>query len=236
MKIPILLAQVMPGTGVASAKPDPGWTDLSLLDWHSWGVEVRIGLLWVVLFALGAIAVRIGWPLLRRRIWRGYRTKSVKMSFKGPEVEICPDHETRRIAYQAWVEIQTRKVGLTFEEDHDVIVEVYNSWYQVFGVLRDLCKTVPPECLKDDVDAKKLVDLLLASLNKGLRPHLTRWQAKFRRWYAAAIEKPDNVQRAPQEVQRDFPEYKQLVDDLRAVNREFVEFGQSLLKLAEGGK
>ena len=199
-------------------------------------MEARVGLFWILLVLVGIIVLRFGWPFLRRRFLRGYRTRSVKMSFLGSEVEICPDHETRRIAYQAWVEIQTRKVGLPFDEQHDVIIEVYNSWNQLFGVLRDLCKTVPPECLKDDDDAKKLVDLLLASLNDGLRPHLTRWQAKFRRWYSAATEIESNVGRAPQDIQRDYPDYKQLAGDLVTVNRVFVSFGKSLLTLAKGGK
>ncbi|MEK9136173.1 MAG: hypothetical protein AAB393_03545, partial [Bacteroidota bacterium] len=102
----------------------PNWTDLSLLNWQEWGVETRIGLLWIIILVVFVFFLQFGWPLVRRRWWRGFRTKSVKISFKGPEVEICPDHETRRIAYQAWVEIQTRKVGLPFEEEHDVIVEV----------------------------------------------------------------------------------------------------------------
>lgn len=214
----------------------PSWTDLRLLEWSAFGIEVRIGLLWLALFVALGIFLRFGWPMVRRRLWKGFRTKSVKMSFKGPEVEICADHETRRVAYQAWVEIQTRKVGLPFEEEHDVIVEVYSSWYQLFGVLRELCKTIPAECYRDDDDARKLVEVLLDSLNKRLRPHLTRWQAKFRRWYGAAVDAPGNKDRAPQEIQRGFPQYKELVEDLRAVNREFVAFAQSLLKLAEGGR
>jgi hypothetical protein len=75
---------------------------------------------------------------VKRKYLKRFRTKSVKLTFKGVEWEICPDTETRRIAHQAWVEIKSRKVGLPFEEGLDVIVEVYNSWYQLFGVLRDL--------------------------------------------------------------------------------------------------
>lgn len=215
----------------------PGsWTDLSLLEWHAMGFEIRVGLFWILLLAFGIAAFRFGWPLFGRRLWRRFRTRSVKISFKGPEVEICPDHEVRRIAYQAWVEIQTRKAGLAFEEDHDVIVEVYDSWYQLFGVLRALSKTIPAECYADDDDARKLVKLLFESLNEGLRPHLTRWQARLRRWYAASIEKDENATRTPQEIQREYPQYKELVADLRAVNSKFVEFAGALLKLAEGGR
>lgn len=226
------LAEASPTTPTAHA----GWTDFSLLSWRAGGLEVRIGLLWILLVGIGLAAIRIGWRRYKRRYLRGFRTKSLRMSFKGPEVEICPDHETRRIAYQAWIEMQTRKVGFAFDPDNDVITEIYSSWYQLFGVLRELCKTIPAACLVDDVDARKLVDLLLASLNKGLRPHLTRWQARFRRWYSAAADLPENATRSPQEIQRDYPEYQELVADLRVVNREFVDFAGRLLELAELGK
>jgi len=227
----LLLAQA-PTT--APASPTASWTDLSLLDWHEWGFEIRVGLLWILLFVAAGVVLRLGWPYLRR-YWRGVRFKGVKLSFKGPEVEICPDHEIRRVAYQAWVEIQTRKAGLLFDEEHDVITEVYDSWYQLFGVLRALSKTIPAECYANDDDACKLVKVLLESLNDGLRPHLTRWQARFRRWYAAAIAKDEAAALSPQEIQRDFPQYAELVADLRAVNGKFVEFAGSLHWLAQGG-
>ena len=50
--------------------------------------------------------------------------------------------EVSKIAHKTWVEIMTRKVGLTFEEDKDVIVEVYNSWYKLFEIIRELLKNV----------------------------------------------------------------------------------------------
>jgi hypothetical protein len=219
-----------------TAPSDTGWTDLTLLDWNAGGLEMRIGGVWLLVAVLVLAALWCGRPWIRRRLWSRLRTKSVKLSFLGQEVEICPDHETRRIAYQAWVEIRTRKVGLPFEQDDDVIVEVYNSWYQLFGVLRDLCKSIPAECLVDDANARRLVELLLRSINEGLRPHLTRWQAKFRRWYSAAIARAENADRAPQVIQRDYPEYEPLLEDLCRVNGVFVEFAESLLKLVQNNK
>lgn len=210
--------------------------DLSLLDWHASGFEIRIGLFWILLIlliVLMGVVLNLRWPGLRRII-RGWQFKSVKLSFKGPEIEICPDHEIRRIAYQAWVEIQTRKAGLIYDKEHDVIVEVYDSWYQLFGVLRALSKSIPVECYSEDHDARKLVGVLLESLNDGLRPHLTRWQARFRRWYSSEVDKEGISGRSPQEIQRDFPQYSELVADLCSANKKFVEFTNSLQRLAQG--
>ena len=135
-------------------------TDLKLLDWNGWGFEVRIGLVWFLVAVIVVIAVWWLLPWIRRKWLKGYRTSAVKLTFKGVEWEVCPDVETRRIAHQAWVEIKSRKVGLPFEEGLDVIAEVYDSWYQLFGVLRDLAKSVPANRLQDCEETRKVVALL----------------------------------------------------------------------------
>lgn len=213
-----------------------GVFDLNLIEWNGWGFETQIGLFWLLAAVLVAVALWWVVPLLRRKWFRTFRTKSVKLTFKGVEWDICPDHDTRRVAHQAWVEIKSRKVGLPFEEDHDVVVEVYNSWYALFGVLRDLAKSIPPDRLQDCDETRKLVELLMRALNEGLRPHLTRWQAKFRRWYEAECQKPEVAELPPQAIQQRYPEFNELVADLKKVNREFVEFADSLEKIVKDGK
>ena len=137
--------------------------------------------------------------------------------------------EISRIAHKTWVEIMTRKVGLTFEEDKDVIVEVYNSWYKLFEIVRGLLKEIEPN--KKDENVKKLENILINALNDGLRPHLTQWQAKFRRWYDIEIQKEENKNKSPQEVQKKYIEYESLVQDLKATNEKMVQFAHELEKL-----
>lgn len=223
-----------PTTPVTQSAPVDAF-DLMVLHWHGWGIEVRVGLAWLV--AAVVILAVLWWivPLVRRKWLRSYRTNAIKITFKGVEWDICPDHETRRVAHQAWVEIKSRKVGLPFDEEHDVVVEVYNSWYQLFAVLRELAKSIPADRLHDCEDTRKVVDLLMRSLNDGLRPHLTRWQARFRRWYENEAKKEDAASLTPQEIQQRYPQYRELVDDLRNVNREFVQFADSLAKVAKDG-
>ena len=203
-------------------------TDLKLLDWNGWGFEVRIGLVWFLVAVFVVIAVWWLLPWIRRKWLKGYRTNAVKLTFKGVEWEVCPDMETRRIAHQAWVEIKTRKVGMPFEEGLDVITEVYDSWYELFGVLRDLAKSVPADRLQECEDTRKVVALLMRALNEGLRPHLTIWQAKFRRWYQAELTWDENKSLSPQEIQARYPKYVELVADLRKASEEFVRFADSL--------
>ncbi len=155
------------------------------------------------------------------------------MSLNGVEWELCPDTETRRVAHQAWVEIKSRKVGLPFEEDRDVIIEVYRSWYQLFGVLRELAKSIPAEKVHACEDTRRLVALLLESLNEGLRPHLTQWYPRFKHWYDIKMATENAPARSPNDIQRDFPEYAELVADLRKVNVEFVRFADSLKEVVD---
>lgn len=224
------------GTVMQPPSQPVGPTELKLLNWNGWGLEVRAGVLWLLLAA--AVVLTLWWfiPWIRRKWLKGYRTTAVKLTFKGVEWEICPDTETRRVGHQAWVEIKSRKVGLPFEEGEDVIVEVYDSWYQLFGVLRDLAKSIPAHKLQECADTRNLVALLMKALNDGLRPHLTRWQAKFRRWYDTELAKEENKSKSPQDIQRLYPQYGELVTELRKVNQDFVGFADSLEKLVKDAK
>ena len=77
----------------------------------------------------------------------------------------------------------------------------------------------------------QLVRLLIEVLNDGIRPHLTRWQAKYRHWFAQAMEDPDLLALAPQEMQRRFPEYDELTKDLIEVNQVLIRYRNQLHEL-----
>ena len=144
-------------------------------------------------------------------------------------VSIEINKDISKIAYKAWIEIMTRKVGLPFEEDKDVIVEVYDSWYALFSIIRELLKDIEPN--HKDKNMEKLEDILIKTLNYGLRPHLTNWQAKFRRWYNYEINEPKNQKLSPQEIQKKYSEYDKLISDLKNTNTHIVQFAKELKKL-----
>jgi hypothetical protein len=180
------------------------------------------------------VALRFVLPLTAkqgfRRRWKPVQA-TVNLGNIG-SITICPDDEIACVAHQAWVEIMTRKAGLLLDERNDVIVEVYNSWYQLFGELRKLIRSIPADTIRDSDDAKKLVDILMKAMNDGLRPHLTRWQAKFRVWYDNDSKERGAV--APQERQRDYPEYAGLIEDLESVNVQMAQFADVLKQIAHG--
>ena len=128
------------------------------------------------------------------------------------------------------MELSTRKIGLPIELTDDVIVEVYDSWYKFFSVTRELIKSVPISKVKRK-DTKQIIDLSIEVLNTGIRPHLTKWQARFRRWYDNALEDAENRASTPQTIQRKFPEYGSLSEDLMRVNQQLMRYRDKLYEL-----
>lgn len=165
--------------------------------------------------------------------FKGFGTEEVtiKDPFTGTEVKIKANTEDKKIAHRIWTELVTRKAALPFQREKDVIVEVYDSWHTLFKCVREQIAAIPVEKLhgreKEDIEA--LIDISTKVLNEGLRPHLTEWQAKYRAWYEVA--KSNNEGKSPQELQRDYPEYSQLVDDIERVNGKLKEFADELKKI-----
>ena len=156
-----------------------------------------------------------------------WEVQQVSLSFiRGPAVQLVPDNKVATIAHQAWAELASRKAGIRVDDD-DVIVDVYDSWYLLFETLRQLTKEVPVSALHRSSDAATLLEMLMAAMNEGLRPHLTEHQARFRSWWAAADQTM-----SPQERQRTYPKYEVLIADVRKVNDNLIELTESLRQLA----
>ncbi|TAL15942.1 hypothetical protein EPN96_11125 [bacterium] len=207
--------------------------ELLKLSLESGGLTLRLGPILLIIIFLLVIFFSI--HFFRRWKWVLATWSPVEAELEIAnlgKVKIKPNTDTVRIAYQAWVEINTRKVGLRFDEENDVIVEVYNSWYQLFGILRDLTKQIPAHKLRDCEDTRKLVHIMHTVLNEGLRPHLTRWQARFRHEYDLLRKNQPNT--PPQELQRQIIGYSDLIQDLKNVNEQFVKYGDWLRRIADG--
>lgn len=180
------------------------------------------------------IALVFGFVLVVFKIYYKHAT-TVEMEFDIPhvgKVKIAPDYKDRQLAHQMWVEFTTRKAGLTFEEQHDVIEEVYNSWYELFRITRNHIKDIQAHRISHNTSTRELVRVSIAILNDGMRPHLTKWQARFRAWYGGQAEARKT--QSPQDVQREFPQYGELVSDLKKVNTWLVEYTEMLRKIAQG--
>lgn len=147
-------------------------------------------------------------------------------------VKLRPNTKDAQIAHQIWTELVTRKAAVPLDSDRDVISEVYDSWYQLFQRIRALIADVPADLLRRDASTRELVRIAIQTLNEGIRPHLTRWQAEFRNWMKH--REGELQQKTPQEVQRGFPQYAELVADMRLVNQGLRTYADALEKIAKG--
>lgn len=75
--------------------------------------------------------------------YKNIEIDSAEIGIQGQKITIKPNYINIEIAYKIWVELSTRKVGLPIDFENDVIVEVYKSWYQFFGITRELIKALP---------------------------------------------------------------------------------------------
>lgn len=191
---------------------------------------------WVALgmAALGALLVWAIPLVLRRRSLPQLEISEAELGIGSHKLTLKPNHADAQIAYQLWVEVSTRKIGLPIDLEHDVIAEVYDSWYEFFKVTRELIKSLPATKVRRSQSTQDLVHIAVEVLNEGLRPHLTTWQARFRRWYERALSQDSTVESAPQDVQKRFPEYDELVNDLLVVNQRLIHYRTVLKTLGMG--
>jgi hypothetical protein len=77
-----------------------------------------------------------------------------------------------------------------------------------------------------------IVKLSIEVLNEGLRPHLTQWQARFRRWYDNEINKTSGeLVIDPQDIQKNFPRFDELRADMEQVNKHLMRYREKMRQL-----
>jgi hypothetical protein len=191
------------------------------------GVEASLWLI-VVVAVLASIAI---FRSLRKH--RSLKPIELNIQLAGiGTIKLQPNWEDVQVAHKIWTELVTRKAAIEIDPENDVIVEVYDSWYALFQRMRQLLADVPSECIRTEKSTQKLVDVAVSTLNLGLRPHLTKWQALFRNWWTNTQEELRNV--SPQEHQRKFPQYQELVSEMRLVNQQLIQYASQLKKLVDG--
>ena len=186
-------------------------------------------------FVAGTICLCIIVVLCKRGInnllMPSYEIDETEIGIGNSKIKIKPNIKDLQIAYQLWVELKTRKLGITIDENKDVIHEVYNSWYEFFGITRELIKGIPAQKVRSCPSTRELVSLSMRILNEAIRPHLTTWQAKYRHWYDNTAT--ENKHLAPQEIQKTFPAYSELIKDLKRVNGILVGYSQVLERMVD---
>ena len=80
---------------------------------------------------------------------------------------------------------------------------------------------------------KELVLISVHILNKELRPHLTRWQARYRRWWDSVVDDAAHKDVPPQQLQQMYPHHEELIAEMKAVNAKLVIYANHLKKMIE---
>ena len=200
---------------------------------HDWVISLQLAPLPIGIMGIIVLAVWVGFRFLSSRRLNDFEVDGAELGFGDHKISFKPNDTDRQIAYSIWVELSTRKIGLPIEIEDDVIIEVYDSWYSFFGITRELIKDIPVSKVRSD-STGKIIGLSIEVLNEGLRPHLTKWQARFRHWYDSQLSKKVDV--SPQDLQKSFPEYEALTSDLLAVNSRLILYRQKMNELVRGIK
>lgn len=211
-------------------------TQLLTFAWDSasWTLALSVSA-WLLGMAAGLAGLAVLW-----KWWFGgltlknFEIDQAEIGVGSSKFRFKPNSTDKQIAYAIWVELSTRKIGLPIDFENDVIAEVYDSWFNFFSVTRELVKSVPVNQVKRD-STQAIIKLSIQVLNEGLRPHLTHWQARFRRWYERELTKREEGESSsdldPQEIQAKFPRYKELVEDMQRVNGALIRYRQKMHEL-----
>jgi len=194
-------------------------------------IQVNIIALLGIIVTLLILLVVVKKDLLKS--FAEFEVDETELGIGNHKIKLSLNKTDTQIAYKIWVELSTRKIGLEVDLDKDLFIHVYSSWYEFFKITRELIKEVPAEKLKRE-DTRKIVNLSIMVLNSGVRPHLTQWHAKFRRWYEVELVEEKDHLLSPQDIQKKYPLFNELCADLVMVNQRLIKYKESLTKLVVG--
>jgi hypothetical protein len=185
----------------------------------------------VIVSVLAILGIR--WYFKGRLLSTDWEIDEAEIGIGDQKIKLKPNYTDRQIGYAIWVELSTRKIGLEIDFDNDVIAEIYDSWYNYFSVTRELIKGISISQI-ENTSTRAIVNLSIDVLNDGLRPHLTKWQARFRWWYDRQLKKhggDDNSVLDLQEIQKSFPAYSELKTDMERVNNSLISYRNKMKQL-----
>lgn len=183
--------------------------------------------------SIGVVVLFVGFVIFRTIVsfrFKNFEINEAEFGIGKQKIKLKPNNIDMQIAYKIWIELSTRKIGIPIDFENDVVSQIYDSWHGFFAVTRELIKDVPVSKFRRK-NTEAIIQISIDVLNIGLRPHLTLWQAKFRRWYDKELNKDENSNLSPQEIQKKFSEYDLLITDLKTVNDNLVQYRNKMHEL-----
>jgi len=190
--------------------------------------SARITFWHIIIFVLVVLLI-ISYLFINRKRYK-VTSMTVNIPFSLGNITYALTEEDRIVAWKMYVQLKTRKAALVFDEEYDVIVDVYDSLYEIFKISRELLSNLP---LHEIESEPCIADLILRVQNDGLRPHLTKWQSDFRKWWKNATTNPEDKNVRPQDTQMKYPKYKELIVELKEMNIELSKYAEQLLTIAK---
>lgn len=198
---------------------------------NSWNLVLQIN--WLIILPIAFIFV--GFFIKNKRniikLFKHIDIDCAELNIQGQKIKLKPNNTTINVAYKLWVEINTRKIGQEIDYSNDVIEEVYNSWYEFFKVTRELLKEIPAEKATEP-NTKKIIEITTNILNEVIRPHLTKWQARFRHWYSKSAKSDLSPQKRQSQFvcseNCDIYNYTELKNDMEMVNKTLIDYKKIL--------
>lgn len=172
------------------------------------------------------------WVIKPRQVKLSLTKVQLKIGGVVSTYEIERNYENIEIAHKIFIELITRKAAIEIDEDYDSIIEVYDSWYELFKVTREEIKNISGQSLISDTSSSKLIELATDVLNKGLRPHLTMYQADFRKWYDEKLNQSQG--KSPQEIQKEYTKWPELLSSIKSLNGELLTYSKQLKLIVQG--
>src|SRR5689334_17490848 len=97
----------------------------------SLSLSVSFGLMLALIVIVAALVVWRWWA--GGLSFRSFEIDQAEIGVGQHKLRFKPNVTDRQVAYAVWVELSTRKIGLPIDVEHDVIVEIYDSWYTFFS-------------------------------------------------------------------------------------------------------
>jgi hypothetical protein len=137
--------------GDVTSAPEKASEILRLSLESDWKLEISVSPWLIGLAMAAAVAVAAyRWYAHRTVLGKNFEIDEAEFGLGNSKIVFRPNDDDRRVAYQIWVELSTRKIGLPIDADHDVVAEIYDSWHTFFTVTRELIKEIPISRVRTD--------------------------------------------------------------------------------------
>ena len=127
--------------------------DIVTLKFNNFNIVVTVNIILLLLIV-------VLFCFLSKFMFKNYFIDEVNLGIGDNIIRLKVDKSLKLIAYKILIELSTRVIAYPFN-DSDIIIEVYNSWYEAFKTIRLLLKEISIE----KKNAKKLSELTIELLN-----------------------------------------------------------------------